>query len=188
MSRTLFPNASHALQRSLGAFAALSDGFSPRLVHAAGFAGDLRRRVIVNGESSRKVADDMSLEWGQVNGICKILRYRFNVSPERLAICVMWDPGMEDCDIAEIFGRSLKWASIVRAQRDEIRAEEYLPSCLEWPDPDCQPEDPTPEQIRDRAAELRAMTKVPRRDGYVPGIRVYRGTDRRHAVFQSGVA
>jgi len=188
MSTTLFPNASPALRKSLGVFAALSDGYSPRLTHALGFAEELRRRVIVNGETSRKVAEDLCLEWGQVNGAVKILRYRFDVSPERLAVIVMKDPGLDDADIAEIFGRSVRWAAVVRRKAIEISGEEFIPFALEWPDPGLQPDDPTPEQIRQRAAELRTNAAVPRRDGYVPGIRAFRWSGKRGAPISVGVA
>lgn len=189
MSITLFPNASSELQRSLGVFAELSDAFSPRLVHALGCAGELRRRVIVNRESTRKVAESLGVEWGQANGVVKILRYRFNISPERLAVIAMKDPGYEDADIAEIFGRSKRWAAVVRAQAEEIRADEYIPFSLEWPDPDLQPEDPTPEQIAERAAELRAQTtRVTGRGAATSGIRTYRWSGNRGSTLQPSVA
>jgi hypothetical protein len=68
----------------------------------------------------------------------------------------MRDPGLDDSDIAEMFNRSERWASVVRDQADEIRLEEKLPEQAEWIDDGIQPEYPTPDEIRDRVSDLHA--------------------------------
>jgi hypothetical protein len=68
----------------------------------------------------------------------------------------MRDPGLDDADIAEMFNRSVRWASVVRDQADEIRLEERIPEHAEWIDDGMQPEYPTPDEIMDRVSDLHA--------------------------------
>ena len=145
---------------------------SAGLRHALAFAGELTRRCLVNKEPAYAVAVSLRLDQEQTAGAVRLLKAFPNLSPERLALVVMRDPGMEDEDIAEIFGRSQRWAQVVRSQAEEIRAEEPIPYELEFLDSGLQPGDPMPDEIKARAAELRRHS--PRRDGAcVPAIRCY---------------
>lgn len=145
----------HLLQ-SLRAFgAAFSRQSEKPLRHALGFASELRRRCVNGNEPAYMFAEDKQLWANQVEGAIRLLR-NGNWSPERLACVVMLDPGFDDRDVAEIFGRSVRWARVVRAQRDEICAEEQIPDNLQWIDDGLQPDYPSPEEIARRAAELRA--------------------------------
>lgn len=123
--------------------------------HALGFVDEIRRRCVVNKEAACRVASDLDLCPRQTAGVVNLLKAG-QWSPERLACIVMLDWGMEDEDIAQIFGRSVKWAQVVRSQADEIRAEETVPEGLQWLDDGLQPTDPSPSEIASRAAELRA--------------------------------
>lgn len=145
--------------------------------HALGYADDLRRRVIVNREPPKLVAKKMGLDETQVCGAVRLLRSG-NYSPERLACVVMLDFGMEDDDIAAIFGRSVRWSRVVRSQADEIRQDEPIPAELEYLDAGIHPGDPSPEAIYRHAKELRDARpeEPPRADVYRPGIR---GLSRR---------
>jgi hypothetical protein len=125
------------------------------LRHALAFTGQLRHRVIVNGEAVMTVSRDLGLRYRQTCGVVQLIRQCGKLSPERLAVIAMRDPGYDDADIAEIFGRSVRWARLVREQADEIRSAEPVPERLEWVDPDLQPDDPMPHEIRDRAMAIR---------------------------------
>lgn len=153
MSNTHFRFARRR-RRSMGSVVG-GDGSGIRLRHALASAAALYREVIVNRQSVVHVARRMKLDQRQCVGVVRILRRHGMRSPERLALVAMRDWGMEDADIAEIFGRSVRWASIVRAQADEIRAEEPIDPALEYVDAGLQPGDPSPEEISRRAAELR---------------------------------
>ena len=131
------------------------DGCGIRLRHALAFAADLNREVVDQGRTIKAVARGLGLEEEQCKGVVRILRRHGMRSPERLALVAMRDWGLEDSDIAEMFGRSERWASIVRSQADEIRAEEPIDSHLEYVDCGLRPEDPSPDEILRRAAELR---------------------------------
>ena len=135
-------------------FADCSDG----LRHALGHADTLRRRCVVNGEAAKHVARSLGLDSEQTEGVVRLLRAVRRPSPERLAVVAMLDPGLDDQDIAEIFGRSVRWAQVVRSQRDEIRAEEPIPENLEYLDAGLQKDFPSPQEILKRAAELRVVT------------------------------
>lgn len=141
--------------------------------HALGYAADLRRRVIVNREGPKYVAHSMGLDENQVCGAVRLLRSG-NYSPERLACVVMMDYGMDDEDIAGIFGRSVRWARVVREQADQIRKDEPIPAGLEYLDAGMCPGDPSPQEIYRHAKELRAarQPEPPRSDSYRPGIRM----------------
>lgn len=156
--------------------------------HALGFAADVRRRCLVNREPAERVARDLGVPKTQVQGAVKLLasgRY----SPERLACVVMLDWGMEDADIAEIFNRSVKWASVVRSQADEIRRDEPIPSDLEYLDGGLGPEDPSPAEIAERCKEVLALRKgPPRSDAYRPGLRVYSWRGDRASFIPDRVA
>lgn len=125
------------------------------LRHALGFAAELRRRCVNGSEPAYLFAEDKELWANQVEGAIRLLRAG-NWSPERLACVAMLDPGFDDKDIAEIFNRSVKWARVVRSQRDEICADEPIPGNLEWIDDGMQPDYPSPEEIVLIAAELRS--------------------------------
>lgn len=137
-------------------------GSSGGLRHALGFADEIRRRCVYGREAAKDVARDLGLDPEQTCGAVRILRYKPNISPERLALVVMRDWGMEDADVAHIFGRSVRWARCVRAQADEIRAEDPLPDHYEYVDSGLQESDPSPAEIMARAAELRRATPAAR--------------------------
>ena len=140
--------------------AVAGDGCGIRLRHSLAFGPVLWRRCRINQESADHVASGLGLEVGQVRGSVRLLKTVSKLpSPERLALVVMRDPGLDDADIAEIFGRSERWALLVRAQADEIRKEERIPEQAEWIDDGLQPDYPTPDEIMDRASELHATGK-----------------------------
>lgn len=168
---------------------AFGGGCGIRLRHACAHAGELYRRVVVNKETIVKVADSLGLDHMQTEGVVRVVRYRNGVpSPERMAVIVMRDWGMEDADIAEIFGRSERWAALCREQAAEIREEEPLPESLEFLDVGLCPGDPSPEELKTRVAELRGtgvikgMTPTRR-----PGLRAYLWHGASHAFFPIGV-
>lgn len=126
------------------------------LRHALGYADELRKRCVIGNEPAKAFAREYELWHRQVEGAVRLLR-RGRWSPERLACVVMLDWGLDDADIAEIFNRSVRWARIVREQREEICAEEPIPGHLQWIDDGLQPSDPSPDEIARTAAELRSQ-------------------------------
>jgi len=140
--------------------AVVGNGCGIRLRHSLAFGPVLWRRCRINQESADRVARDLGLDVGQVRGSVRLLKTTDILpSPERLALVVMRDPGLDDSDIAEMFGRSKRWALLVRAQADEIRQEEPLPEKVEWIDDGMQPDYPTPGEILDLVSDLHASGK-----------------------------
>lgn len=124
--------------------------------HALAFAGQLQHRVMINGESAKRVASDLGLEISQTQGAVRLLKsLRYKPSVERLAVVVMRDPGLDDGDIAEIFGRTEEWASLVRENSAEFIEAEPMELALEFLDDGLQPGDPTPSEIMERATAIR---------------------------------
>lgn len=130
-------------------------GCGKALRHALAFAAEIRVRCVMCKEPAYRVAMDLGLEAPQVVGVSKVVKHQM-YSPERLALIAMRDPGYDDADIAEIFGRSQRWASIVRERADELREAEPISCWLEYLDEGLQPGDPTPAEIAERTSDLHA--------------------------------
>lgn len=128
-------------------------GCGKRLRHSAAFAKEIRTRCVMCKEPAYRVAEDLGLDERQVMGMVKVVSRRM-YSPERLALIAMRDPGFDNADIAEIFGRSERWARLVREKASEIRDAEYVPESLEYLDEGLQPGDPMPTEIAERTQEL----------------------------------
>ena len=163
------------------------------LRHALAHADELHRRCVVNRESLKRVAKDLGLDKSQVGGTVRLLRsLAYRPSPERCALVVMNDWGMEDADIAEIFGRTPRWAAAVRRNAAELREAEPMWKHLEYVDDGLRPNDPCPEEILRRAAierekresERSGLTKYALTQG---GMRQF-SWDGRHASFVSVLA
>ena len=128
-----------------------------KLRHGLAMAEEIHRSVNVNKETCIGVGRRLGLRHKQVAGVARLTRELDRIpSPERLACIVMLDSGLDDEDVAEMFDRSVRWSSLGRSQSLAIRSEEFIPSHLEWLEPDFQPTDPSVDEIYRRAAELRA--------------------------------
>jgi hypothetical protein len=135
------------------------------LRHALAFAAELRHRVIVNNESLKRVAQSLGLDYAQVKGVVRLLRKTpSSISDERLALVLMKDPGMTNADVAEVFGRPIRWAQLVRRRAQELREAEPIEESLEWIDDGLQPDYPMPDEIARRAKEVREMNPLGGRD------------------------
>ena len=77
--------------------------------------------------------------------------------PERLAVVAQLDPGLDDSDVADIFGKTPEWSAWVRRHAAEIRALQPLPAAVEWLTEDLQPESVTMSQIADGCREVRTL-------------------------------
>jgi len=105
----------------------------------------------------------LGLCFKQAQGAVRLLK-AVNVSRERLACVVMLDPGLEDEDIAEIFSQPIDWARSVRQQKDLLRLKEPIPTELEYLDDSFFPGDPSPSEVLERAAEIRAQRPADEQD------------------------
>lgn len=133
------------------------------LRHALAHAEELRRRCIINREQMKHVAKSLGLSRRQVCGAVRLLRnLEYLPSPERCALVVMNDWGLDDSDIAEIFGRTERWSAAVRLHADELRASEPISRHLEYVDEGLRPHDPCPAELYRRAAEVRSRRESDR--------------------------
>lgn len=160
----------------------------PLLRHSLAMAEELRRRCLINREQMKRVSQTLGLDHQQVVGALRILRLG-KFSPERLALVAMRDWGLDDADIAEMWGRSERWARLVRENAEEIRAAEPIPEELEYLDAGLYPGDPSPDEIRQRAAELRAKAVIHGTSAVIrAGIRAYSWNGNNASFVPIGVA
>ena len=147
---------------------------------ALAFAEEIRRRVVINGETSATVARSLGFTARQVMSVAQIVRPGVP-SQERLALICMRAPGIDDADIAEWFGRSTEWATWVRANSTELRKAEFIPDRMDWVADEWEPTDPTPDEIRQRCAELRAKPLAGVTREQRPGVRCFAWNGVQHA-------
>lgn len=147
------------------------------------FADEIYRRVVVNRETGKSVARSLGLTTPQVHSVARIVR-RGVPSQERLALICTQAPGIDDADIAEWFGRPTEWATWVRANADALRQREFIPAHMDWIADEWEPTDPTPEEIRQRCAEVRAKPLAgSRRPPVEAAVRCYRWQGGRIGSF-----
>ena len=134
-----------------------------RLRHALGCAGELWRMSLVNKIVAQAVSRSLDLPRSQVRGAIRLLQSLPRLpSPERLALVVQRDYGLDDDDVGEMFGRSGQWSAWVRSQAAELRASEPIDERLEWLEEGLQPDHPTPREIQARALAIR-LSRRPER-------------------------
>lgn len=162
------------------------------LRHALAHAPVLHRRCIINRERLKVVAPSLQVPLGQAQGAVRMMRAVGRIpSPERCALIVMNDWGMDDDDIAEIFSRTAKWSAMVRQNAAELRLTEPVPLRLEYLDMGLRPHDPCPEELYRRAAEERVKREQVR-DSVLyyarspAGLRNYSWNGRHASFFQIG--
>lgn len=151
--------------------------------HPLAFAGQLWHRVIVNHERVARVAKQLGLCPEVCRGVLRILRAVGKVpSRERLAVICQLDPGYSDRDVGEVFGESAEWSASVRRHAALIREAEPIAQNLEWYDDGLKPFDPTPDEILQRALEVRSNRGLERKPS--PGIRAFRWRPRAASFVQ----
>jgi hypothetical protein len=151
---------------------------------ALAYADVIQRRVVVNGETCIQVAMSLGFTPRQVNSVARIVR-TFGGLPslERLAVIAMQAPDISDEDIADWFGKLTPWATKVRAEADMISRREFIPSDVAWVADEWEPDDPTPEEIRQRAAEIRSVPGGKERPPVTPRIRTFSWHGGRFGTF-----
>lgn len=78
----------------------------------------------MNGVSCERVADRLGLDREQVMAAKQFLASAKSCPPPEVCAGVAsLDPGLTDDDIAEMFGRSSKWAKMARERREEFCQE-----------------------------------------------------------------
>ena len=166
-------------------FAKLASGNDCGLgsTHPLAFAGQLWHRVIVNHEQLSRVCQVLGLDPGPCRGVVRLLKAVGRVpSRERLAVICQLDPGYDDSDVAEVFAESEEWSASVRRNSALLREAEPIATQLEWYDEGLKPFDPTPDEILQRALEIRSnkgMERIPS-----SGIRAFRWRPRAASFVQ----
>jgi len=159
------------------------------LRHAWAFAGEIKRRVLTNRESLISVCRELDVPWEQGRGVYRVLRHLKRVpSLQRRIACVMRDWGLNDDDISEMFAIDKSAVRWVREFVDVIREREPIPEEAEAESAWLLPDDPPPDELYRRAAELRANRphvegKSPR---FASGIRQFTWHGGQHAFVPVG--
>lgn len=133
------------------------------LRHALAFASVLHRRCLVNKETAVQVARQLGLDTQQTQGVVRLLTsIKYVPTFERLALIAQRDYGLDDEDIGEMFGRTPEWSAEVRLNAKKIRRAEPIEERFEWLTSDLTANDPTPDEIARRAAEVRGPQPMER--------------------------
>jgi len=140
--------------------------------HPLAFAGQLWHRVIVNQEQTTRVARQLGLDPEVCRGVVRLLKACGQFpSSERLAVICQLDQGLDDTDVGEVFGKSAEWSADVRCRAAAIREAEPIEAKLEWYDEGFKPFDPSPQEILQRALEVRSNRGMDRKP--TPGIKAF---------------
>jgi hypothetical protein len=152
------------------------------------FAGQVWHRVIINKEPPMRVSRDLGLSKPQITGIVRVLRHFGHVpSRERMAVMAMRIPDVTNEDVAEWFGKDLKWAAWVRDKQDYFRLKEPMPSAYEIVEDGYEDGDPTPAEIDVLKQSIRAATERQPTPPPAVGIAAYSWNGRRNAFVPIGV-
>jgi hypothetical protein len=166
-------------------FAKLASGNDCGLgsTHPLAFAGQLWHRVIVNQEQTTRVARQLGLCPEVCRGVVRILKACATPpSRERLAVICQLDQGYDDSDVGEVFGMTAEWSADVRRRTAAIREAEPIAANLEWYDEGFKPFDPSPQEILQRALEVRSNRGLERKPS--PGIRAFAWRPRGASFIQ----
>lgn len=117
---------------------------------------------------------------GRVNSICR--RLGGPPSQERLCVCVLQHPDITDEEVADIFGRNVRWVEGVRARKQELRDAEPFPEYLEYLDEGVSMADPTPFEIEERCNQLKALWIDGIQGNYIDGIMPFGRAAQRMGV------
>lgn len=102
--------------------------FGKGLRHSLAFVHTLHRRCVINKESVLRVAIQLSLDHEQAKGVVRLLKaISYIPSFERLALIAQRDPGLDDNDIGEMFGKTPEWSASVRERAADLRLHEHIP-------------------------------------------------------------
>lgn len=115
--------------------------------------GEIWRRVSEHRQVASRIAHEVDLpRWVVVKMITIFRSLGKPPSQERLAVCCLLHPDLNDEMVAEMFGRNVRWVRSIRDRTDAIREREPFDSHLEYLDEGFRAGDPTPAEI---AAEVR---------------------------------
>lgn len=161
--------------------------FGKGLRHSLAFVHTLHRRCVINRESAVRVASQLDLDPQQLAGAVRLLKsISFIPSFERLAVIAQRDPGFDDNDIAEMFGKTPEWSADVRERTDDLRLHEHIPMQMEiLTDMDCISDD-----AWERAAAIREARPLAGRQmerNRIGNIRSFAWRPRHASFFQVGI-
>lgn len=152
------------------------------LRHALAFAAVIQRRCWVNGESTADVAMELDASLEQVRGIAKMVRHlRGTPSMPRLIAAAMRDWGLDDSDLAEMFGVTEAAVACVRRNVAAIRKSEPIPDDIEAQCAGLLPDDVCPEELYARARAVRDARPEPVKRVPSAGIRNFTWNGVQHA-------
>ena len=132
------------------------------LRHALAFAGVIQRRCWVNREATADVAEDLDVSLEQVRGVAQMVHHlRGTPSQQRLIAAAMRDWGLDDSDLAEMFGVTVEAVACVRRNAAAIRLKEPIPAEIEIRCAGLLPDDVSPSELYARARAVRKARPLP---------------------------
>lgn len=123
------------------------------------YAGQIWQRASAQVPAWR-IASELGLPLLSVRrvvGICR--RLGKPPSQERLCVCVLNHPDMSDEEVADLFGRNVRWVENVREKRQLLREQEPFDIDYEYLDDGLAITDPTPFEIEQVTSLIRQSWK-----------------------------
>lgn len=114
-------------------------------------------QMYLEGMPAWRISRETGLHHGSVTRLISIFkRLGHAPSQERLCVCVLNHPDIDDSQIADLFGRNERWVADVRRRKWSIRAREEFPLHWEYIDEGLAPADPSPEEIAVLTSSIRS--------------------------------
>lgn len=108
------------------------------------------------GQTTKRISRELGVGYVCVRRLIGIFnRLGKPPSQARLAVCVLNHPYVTEEEVADLFGRNVRWVQNVKLNRERLRAEEPFPLSLEYLDEGLEPTDPTPFEIEQVTTMIR---------------------------------
>jgi hypothetical protein len=153
------------------------------LRHCLAGCADLHARCVIGNESPALWASRHRYPWRQVVAVIRLTTAVGAPTSERRAAILMRDWGLTDEDISEMLSMPESTVAWVRANVEEVRAREQIPARLEAAVAEVEPDDPDPEELERRKAQVREARgtgrvlsrpgEIQTRDPRTPGLRTF---------------
>lgn len=115
---------------------------------------------VCEGQTTKRIASELGVGYVCVRRLIGIFNHLGKPpSQARLAVCVLNHPYVTEEQVADLFGRNVRWVQNVKLNRERLRAEEPFPLSLEYLDEGLEPTDPTPYEIEQVTALIRQSWK-----------------------------
>lgn len=132
-----------------------SDGLETGFYEVVPLVGHVWQRVC-EGQTTKRISRELGVGYVCVRRLIGIFNHLgMPPSQARLAVCVLNHPDITEEQVADLFGRNVRWVQNVKLNRERLREDEPFPMNLEFLDEGLEPTDPTPYEIEQVTTMIR---------------------------------